>query len=93
MSSAAPSERVAGRWVWAVAMAVFILGIGTPLLGLRTFHGADLLLDRYPWRTAPPGVTVASNPLVQDTVSTFMPLHAELRRRVAGGDLPLWTPY
>ena len=79
--------------MWAVAIAVFILGIGTPLLGLRTFHGADLLLDRYPWRTAPPGVTVASNPLVQDTVSTFMPLHAELRRRVAGGDLPLWTPY
>ena len=79
--------------MWAVAVAVFVVGIGTPLLGLRVFHGADLLLDRYPWKRTPPGVSVASNPLVQDTVSTFLPLHAEVRRRISEADLPLWTPY
>jgi hypothetical protein len=80
------------RWAVAVAAAVFVVSIGSPLLGLRVFHGTDLLLDRTPWRTTPPGTAQATNPNVQDTVSTFMPLHAEVRRRLAQGDLPLWTP-
>jgi Bacterial membrane protein YfhO len=70
---------------------VFIVSIGTPLLGLRVFHGTDLLLDRTPWRVTPPGDVQASNPVVQDTVSTFMPLHAEVRRRLLDGDFPMWT--
>jgi hypothetical protein len=70
-----------------------VLAIGSPLLGVRVFHGADMVLDRAPWRTTPPEHRVASNPIVGDTVTTFMPLHAEIRRRLAGGDWPSWTSY
>ncbi len=87
------SDRRLTRWVLAVAAATFVVGIGSPLLGIRVFHGADMLLDRAPWRVTPPDQTVASNPIVGDTVSTFMPLHAELRRRLWGGDFPVWTPF
>lgn len=83
--------RAAARWILGVAALTFVLSIGTPLFGLRVFSGADMLLDRAPWRTGSPLVREASNPIVGDTVSTFMPLHAEFRRRLFDGDLPLWT--
>jgi hypothetical protein len=76
-----------------VAAVVVAVSIGTPLLGLRVFHATDLLLDRYPWREAPPGFTSATNDIVGDTVTTFMPYHTEFRRRVGSADFPLWTPY
>jgi hypothetical protein len=89
--SGSPPERALTWWTAGIAAAVFVVSIGTPLLGLRVFHGTDLLLDRTPWRVTPPGDVQASNPVVQDTVSTFMPLHAEVRRRLLGGDFPMWT--
>jgi hypothetical protein len=86
------SERRVTRWILVVTAASVLVGVGSPLLGISVFHGADMLLDRAPWRVTPPEVNLASNPIVGDTVSTFMPLHAELRRRLWGGDFPVWTP-
>jgi len=74
-----------------VAAAVFLISIGSPLLGVRVFHGTDLLLDRAPWRTTHPDVLRASNRMLDDTVSTYMPLRAEVRRRLREDDFPTWT--
>lgn len=90
---AGAAPRQVSRWILALAAVTFVVSIGTPLLGIRVFHGADMLLDRAPWRVTPPPATEASNPIVGDTVSTFMPLHAEVRRRFLGGDFPVWTPF
>ncbi|HEX2025387.1 MAG TPA: YfhO family protein [Actinomycetota bacterium] len=76
-----------------VAAAAVVLAIGTPLLGLRAFAATDMLLDHPPWQTAPPGDYQSHNPIFGDTVSTFLPLHAEFRRALYDGDFPLWTPY
>ena len=90
-SGRGPARSRVVRWTVGVAATAFLVSIGTPLIGVRVFHGADMLLDRPPWQVTPPTNTVASNPIVGDTVSTFMPLHAEVRRRLFGGDLPVWT--
>jgi hypothetical protein len=76
-----------------VAAAAVVLAIGSPLLGLRAFAATDMLLDHPPWQTAPPGDLQSHNAIFGDTVSTFLPLHAEFRRALFDGDLPLWTPY
>jgi hypothetical protein len=80
--------------VWAVVVAALTVcgSIGVPLLGLRVFHGTDLLQAFPPWSRH--GASVQpTNELISDTVDNEVPTHLEYRRRVFRGDLPLWNPY
>ena len=81
------------RWIAGIALGTMLLAVGTPLLGLRVFAATDLLLSHAPWATGPPDADPAHNSVFGDTVSTFLPLHAEFRRGVLGGDFPTWTPF
>jgi hypothetical protein len=80
-------------WILGVSVLAVVLAIGSPLLGLHSFAATDMLLDHPPWQTAPPGDYQSHNAIFGDTVSTFLPLHADFRRAVLDGDFPLWTPY
>lgn len=70
-----------------------LVPLGLTVVGVGSLHASDMLQGIAPWRhTAPPGFH-PTNTLVSDTVEATVPLKAEFRRRVADGDLPLWSPY
>jgi hypothetical protein len=80
-------------WILGVSVLAVVVAIGSPLLGLRSFAATDMLLDHPPWQTVPPGDYQSHNAIFGDTVSTFLPLHADFRRAILDGDFPLWTSY
>lgn len=78
----------------AVLAAAFVLvGIGTPLLGVTVFAGADLILVQAPWSSLVPSGFVPQNPYVGDTVDGFLPASNEFVQRLRGGDFAQWWPY
>ncbi len=81
------------RWVTLITAVTVCLSIGSPLIGLRTFFPADLLLVEPPWSyDSAPGFH-RLNPILEDPVNAGMPNRAEYRRRVLRGDFPLWNGY
>jgi hypothetical protein len=76
-----------------LAAVVFILvGIGTPLLGIKTFHGADTASNLAPWfeeRTTPHDQSVAP---LNDTFDAIAPPLVDFKQRFWHGDLALTTP-
>jgi hypothetical protein len=75
-----------------LAIAAFaVFGIGKPLIGDGSFHGANLLLQYAPWRDTAPAGFVAPTPCVSDTVDSGMPATTEFRRRLLNGDFAEWN--
>lgn len=80
-----------GRWSFLVASLAVLIAIGTPVIGIGVFHGADMILDYAPWAYEAPPDFEPSNPPVGDTVNAAMPMRGELRERLLEGELPLWS--
>ncbi|HTG47151.1 MAG TPA: hypothetical protein VK646_05815 [Actinomycetota bacterium] len=78
-------------WILGVVVVTVVVAIGTPLLGIRSFSAADLVLGRAPWQATAPEGFVAQNPFVSDTVDGYLPMRAEFRRQLFAGHLPLWA--
>ena len=76
----------------AGALLFLVIGIGLPLLGVRSFTGADLLLRAEPYRSqlAPTGFK-PTNPCVGDTVDAVLPTTADFRQRLLDGDWAQWS--
>jgi hypothetical protein len=74
------------------AAVVVLLGIGTPLLGIGTFSGADLLRTYEPWRSGVDTGTEPHLPIVSDTVDVVLPGHELFGRQLRDGAVPDWNP-
>ncbi len=75
------------------AVALFaLIGIGLPLIGVRSFAGADLMLRSEPYRSAfaPTGFRV-TNPCVGDSIDAGIPQSEQFRTRLFDGHWPQWT--
>jgi hypothetical protein len=78
-------------WIVAVLAVTVVVSIGTPLIGSRTFFGADVLKAYAPWNQDARRDFRPHDVRVADTVNAVMPMRAEFRGRILGGDYPLWT--
>jgi hypothetical protein len=90
-------RRVTGHGVltavaWVAAALVVGVGIGTPLLGLTSFSGVDLLQTYEPWRSGVPTGTRPHLPAVSDTVDVVLPGHRLFRDELGAGHLADWNP-
>lgn len=84
------AERLLTAAVVGMLLALVLIRLGTSLLGLQVFAGADLLSARAPWNDG--GTVVkAVNPFVGDTIDSIAPAFIEAQKRFWDGDLPLWT--
>jgi hypothetical protein len=81
--------------VWLALTVVFVVvGIGTPLLGLRAFHGAALVAQAYPWKADAPVAAIDARYMpVNDTVEGTAPSRELFADGVRAGDVRLWNPY
>jgi hypothetical protein len=68
-----------------------VVGIGRPLIGDGSFHGAELLMNVAPWSDTAPANLVQQRPCLSDTVDSEMPSTAEFRRRLLDGDFAEWN--
>lgn len=68
------------------------LSIGPPLVGIGSFHAADMMGTMPPWSEQTPYDFRPDNAHVSDTVNAVVPMRASFRNRVWEGDLPLWDP-
>jgi hypothetical protein len=76
-------------WIALAGALVFlIVGIGLPLLGVRSFAGVDLLNRYEPYRSATPTGFQPTNTCVSDTVDAVFPRANEFRERLHDGDWP-----
>lgn len=82
-----------GRFVATAAAIVVVLSIGTPLLGLRVFSGADVILSFAPWREHRESDWEIRRLPVGDTVDSFLPKQTEFGSRFWEGDFALWNPW
>ena len=85
------SERLF-RFTLTMAIVTAILTVGTPLIGLKSLHSADLLRQFYPWRAEAPE-TRAQNSILTDVVDVITPMQETAKRRLADGDFPLNSEY
>ena len=76
----------------AAALAFVLIGIGTPLLGLRTFSAVDLLRSYEPWKSGAATGVVAHLPAASDTVDNVLPSHKLFGAELAEGNVPSWDP-
>ncbi|HST66864.1 MAG TPA: YfhO family protein, partial [Mycobacteriales bacterium] len=76
----------------AAALAFVLLGIGTPLLGLRTFSAVDLLQSYEPWKSDAAAGFVPHLPAASDTVDNVLPQHQLFGQEVRDGNVPGWDP-
>jgi hypothetical protein len=75
----------------AGALLFIVIGIGLPLLGLRSFAGTDLLYQYEPYRSEAPTGFTPTNICVSDTVDAGIPATNEFVRRLHAGDFASWT--
>ncbi len=80
------------RLLGLLLLVTVALSIGPPLLGVGSFHAADMMGTMPPWSEATPYDFRPDNPHVSDTVNAVVPMRASFRDRVWQGDLPLWDP-
>jgi hypothetical protein len=69
-----------------------LVGIGTPLLGIGTFAGVDILRSYEPWRSAVDTGFAAHLPTVSDTVDVVLPGHRLFGSQLRAGNVPDWNP-
>jgi hypothetical protein len=81
-----------GAVAWVAAALVVGVGIGTPLLGLTSFSGVDLLQSYEPWRSGVPTGVRPHLPAVSDTVDVVLPGHQLFRNQLGAGNLADWNP-
>lgn len=70
--------------------AVVIIRLGSSLIGLTTFSGADALGGFAPWRDQW-SVPVVQNTWIGDTVDFMYPGYLQMYAAIWSGDLPLWS--
>jgi hypothetical protein len=68
------------------ALLFLVIGIGLPLVGVRSFAAADLLKRYEPYRSTTPTGFRPTNSCVSDTVDSVLPSSSEFRRRLYDGD-------
>lgn len=85
-----PKRLALGTAVLAIVFVV--VGIGTPLLGLRVFAASDLMMLRAPWTSLVPTGFIPQNPWVTDTVDGVIPATHAFVERLKDGDFALWGP-
>ncbi len=68
------------------AVLFIVIGIGLPLIGVRSFAAADLLKRYEPYRSATPTGFRPTNSCVSDTVDSVLPRASEFRDRLYDGD-------
>lgn len=69
-----------------------LVGIGTPLLGLRVFAASDIMMTRAPWSSQVPTGFAPQNPWVSDTIDGVIPAQHSFVERLHDGEFPLWDP-
>ena len=74
------------RIALGAAVAFIVIGIGLPLIGVRSFAAVDLLKRYEPYRSATPTGFRPTNPCVSDTVDSVLPGASEFRDRLYDGD-------
>jgi hypothetical protein len=74
------------------AALVVVLGIGTPLLGIGTFSGTDLLRTYEPWRSGVDTGDLAHLQTISDTVDVVLPGHQLFDSQLRSGNIPDWNP-
>ena len=80
-------------WVAVLGAAVFVLlGIGTPLLGLTSFSGADLVQVREPWKSLAPTGFRPEIPAVSDTIDSVIPARHYFHEQLMDGEVATWNP-
>lgn len=90
--SAPRADPLSGLLV-VLATVFIVVSIGLPLLGLRVFHGADLLLASAPWQAEVATGFRPTNPCLSDTVDSVMPGRTVFADRLHQGDFALRNPY
>ena len=80
------------RLLGAVLLLTVVVSIGTPVLGIGSFHAADMMGTMPPWSEQTPYDFRPDNVHVSDTVNAVVPMRVSFRDRVWEGDLPLWDP-
>lgn len=80
------------RFTLFMALVTAVLTVGTPLIGLKSLHSADLLRQFYPWRADAPEAR-AQNSILTDVVDVITPMHEDAKRRIGDGDFPLNSTY
>jgi hypothetical protein len=74
------------RIALGAVLLFLVIGIGLPLVGVRSFAAADLLKRYEPYRSATPTGFRPTNPCVSDTVDSVLPGTSEFRNRLFDGD-------
>lgn len=77
----------------AIVALVTVVSIGSPLVGARVFHGADVVENFAPWREYQPADRSIRRPPIGDTVDSVLPKQVEFSRRLREGDFALWNPW
>ena len=89
--------RLADRALTAVTIAAIaafaLIGIGTPLLGLRVFAGTDELVTRSPYVQAGLSTGPEQNYLVDDTWDTGIPNMLLFAEELRQGHFTQWSPF
>lgn len=70
-----------------------LVGIGSPLLGLKVFAATDMLADRAPYVNSGLADVQAQNTYLNDTVDSVVPNSSLFGELLRHGDLALWNPY
>ncbi|MGH3648412.1 MAG: hypothetical protein ACRDTM_14700, partial [Micromonosporaceae bacterium] len=100
-AEAAPGPRL--RWwrrldpltvVTLLAIGTYaVIGIGSPLLGLKVFAATDLLAGGSPYRDAGLAGTVVQNTYLNDTIDSYLPNTALFVTALYDGQFAAWNPY
>ncbi|MFI5956685.1 hypothetical protein [Cryptosporangium sp. NPDC051539] len=95
-ATAPPAEPRWQRILTAVVAATIIgyalIGIGSPLLGLKVFAATDMIVDKAPYAESLSGIE-PSNTFLNDTVDSVVPNSTLFGELLRGGHLALWNPY
>ncbi|MDQ1712665.1 MAG: hypothetical protein QOE45_2115 [Frankiaceae bacterium] len=80
------------RFTLFMALVTAVLTVGSPLIGLRALHSADVLRQFEPWRSDA-SEAKPQNRILTDVVDVITPMHEDAKRRIADGDYPLSSTY
>lgn len=78
---------------WGALVLFVVLGVGTPLVGVGTFLGMDLLSLQAPWTSVLQHTDPFTNTLLGDIFDAATPQTALVVDSLGSGDLAQWNPY
>lgn len=78
---------------WGALVLFVVLGVGTPLVGVGTFLGMDLLSLQAPWTSVLQHTDPFTNTLLGDIFDAATPQTALVVDSVGARDLAQWNPY